>query len=64
MLSNLYPEYEWLPWKFAQCPQNFWENVNNQLMYVNWAGKQFQIKEMSDWYNVTLEVFKCICLNI
>jgi hypothetical protein len=56
LLSSLHPEYEWLPWKFERCPNEYWDNVNNQKKFVEWAGKQFNVKEMSDWYKVSTRV--------
>jgi hypothetical protein len=58
LLSTIYPEYDWLPWKFDKCPQNYWTDVNNQRKFMEWAGKQWNIKELSDWYNVSQEVNK------
>ena len=57
-LFSAYPEYDWLPWKFGSVPKHFWENAKNQRNFVEWAGKELKIKEMSDWYNVKNEVFK------
>jgi hypothetical protein len=59
LLSAVYPEHEWLPWKFASCPPNYWDNVNNQRKFIEWAGKQLNIKDMSDWYKVTNKVKYC-----
>jgi hypothetical protein len=56
ILSSVYPEYEWLPWKFEKSTQNFWESVNNQKRFMDWAAKKLNIKEMSDWYKVSLKV--------
>ena len=56
ILSKLYPEYNWLPWKFENGPKNFWGDVKNQRKFMEWAGKELKIKEMSDWYNVTIHV--------
>ena len=58
MLSNVYPEYEWLPWKFTKCPNFYWEDVNNQRKFLDWVGKELGIKEFSDWYKVRFEVEK------
>jgi hypothetical protein len=60
LLSGVYSEYEWLPWKFERCPRNFWEDVNNQRRFMEWAGKQLNIKEMSDWYKVTTKDFVAV----
>jgi hypothetical protein len=56
LLSTLYPEYDWLPWKFDRCPNKFWENVNNQRKFMEWATKELNIKDMSDWYTVSVKV--------
>ena len=61
MFSTLFPEQDWLPWKFIKwrLPPNYWDNINNQIKYVNWVGKQLKINEMSDWYKVTAKVDGC-----
>jgi hypothetical protein len=58
LLSAIYPEYEWLPWKFDRCPVSFWDDVNNQRKFVDWAEKQLNIQEMSDWYKITAKVLE------
>jgi hypothetical protein len=60
----VFPTYEWLPWKFASIPKNYWDDVNNQIKFINWAGKELKIKEMSDWYNVSYKVGKSILSSI
>jgi hypothetical protein len=61
LLSTVFPEYDWLPWKFDACPNNYWDNMNNQRKFMEWAGKQLNFKDMSDWYNVTQQVNLKIC---
>jgi hypothetical protein len=56
MLSAVYPEYNWLPWKFKMCPLNFWEDVNNQKKFIEWAAQELNIKEISDWQSVSRKV--------
>jgi hypothetical protein len=58
LLSSVYPQYNLLPWKFEKRPQNFWEDTKIQRNFIEWAGKQFNIKEMSDWYKVSVKVNK------
>jgi hypothetical protein len=53
LLAEIYPEYDWLPWKFSVCPHNYWDNKENQRKFMDWAGKQMNVNDMSDWYNVT-----------
>ena len=57
-LSVVYPEYEWLPWRFVVTPRYFWAEIENQRKYMEWAGKELKIKEMSDWYHVGTRVIK------
>jgi hypothetical protein len=57
MLSDIYPEHEWVPWKF-RVNTGFWNDITNQREYMNWVGKQLNYKEMSDWYKITQEVIK------
>jgi hypothetical protein len=52
----VYPEYDWLPWKFNKCPPSYWEIVNNQKRFMEWAAKELDIKEKSDWYKVSSKV--------
>ncbi len=56
MLSTIFPDYNWLPWKFNRAPQLFWNDVNNQKKFVKWAENELNIKEMGDWYKVTRRV--------
>jgi hypothetical protein len=56
LLVTTYPSNEWLPWKFAVCPRNYWDDEKNQKKFMEWATKELKIREMSDWYNVTYKV--------
>ena len=56
LLTEVYPEYEWLPWKFDRCVTNYWTDIKNVRKFMDWAGKQLNVKEMSDWYNVSFTV--------
>jgi hypothetical protein len=52
----VFPEYNWLPWKFEKASNGYWGTFQNQRKFIDWAGKQLKIKEMSDWYNVSAKV--------
>ena len=58
LLSGVYPEFEWLPWKFDKCPQNYWTDLRNQRKYMDWAAQEFEIKFMSDWYTISNKVIE------
>ena len=55
-MTTVYPEHKWLPWKFETCPRNFWADIKNQREFMDWAGKELKLQDMSDWYNVTFYV--------
>ena len=35
-LNSIYPNYEWIPWKFQKTTKNYWSNIENQRKYFNW----------------------------
>ncbi len=51
----MFPEFEWLPWKF-HVPKGFWNDMNNQRNFVDWVGKQLKYKNREDWYKITARV--------
>ncbi len=56
MLNEVFPEYDWLPWKFERCPKGYWNDIKNVRKFMDWAGKELNVKEMSDWYRVSYMV--------
>lgn len=70
-LRALYPNHEWLEWKFNSVSRNYWTSIHNQRAFFLWLGKQLNITAMSGWYNVSNSVlakhggavFFCIFLS-
>jgi hypothetical protein len=56
-VASVYPEYEWLAWKFTQCPRNYWDNVNNRLKFMDILAKYMNIQQMDDWYKLSPKVY-------
>jgi hypothetical protein len=56
LLSSVFPEYDWLPWKLDKCPNNFWSVIKNQKKFIEWVAKEKNVVEMSDWYKIKIEV--------
>ena len=56
ILLTVYPEFEWLPWKFSFNQQRSWEDVEKQKEFIELAGKELKINELNDWYNVKNKV--------
>ena len=53
-LKSIYPNYEWIPWKFQRIQKNYWLNIENQRKYFSWLSNKFNIKSNEDWYNIKL----------
>jgi hypothetical protein len=53
MLRELYPEHDWLEWRFVKAPAGFWNSHDNQRRFLNWVGSQLGIQRMDEWYKVT-----------
>ena len=58
IFSSIYPKHKWLPWRFNTFPLRVWDDPMVRKRFVFWAEKQLDIKEESDWYNVTMNVNK------
>ena len=55
-ITSVYPNYQWLPWKFTHTPKGYWNDENNIKEYMNWLSEKLNIKSMEDWYKVSSEV--------
>ena len=56
MISTIFHEKEWLPWKFETVPNGFWNDKNNQRNFLEWLGNELGFKNQDDWYKVTTTV--------
>lgn len=54
-LFYIYPEHPWDLLKFHKMPQNFWSTPRRRKLYFDWIGRQLGIKEMVDWYKISLD---------
>ena len=53
---RIFPEYDWLAWKFSQTPRHYWSDIKNQRKYLNWLATILNIKSKDDWYKLSVEV--------
>jgi hypothetical protein len=58
LLTFVYPEYKWLPWKFLDTTEDVWKDANNVSMFIKEVERENSIKELNDWYKVTEKVNK------
>jgi 5-methylcytosine-specific restriction endonuclease McrA len=56
LLTKMYPEHKWTPWEINKVTVNYWEDESNRKKAVDWAGKQLNVKQLDDWYNVLQKV--------
>jgi hypothetical protein len=53
-LQFVYPDYQWLAWKFQQPVfPGFWNDRINRKEFMDWFGSQLGYKILDDWYNIT-----------
>ncbi len=55
VLSVIFPEYNWVPWKFNRVPTGFWDDIENHKKFFNWVAKEKNIQKPADWQRVTLD---------
>ena len=53
MLSTVYPEIKWEPWKLLNT---VWSDNSNHKKFAEFAEQQLKINDKSDWYKVTFQV--------
>lgn len=54
MLKTHYPDHDWCIHKRKQRPNGYWKEKKNHRQYLDIIAKKFDIKEPSDWKNITL----------
>ena len=59
LIANVYPQHNWMPWKFKRVTKGFWEDLSNQRLFMDYIGKQLEVKTFQDWYSVkVIDVLK------
>ena len=56
MLAAVYPDYEWLLWKFGILPKQFRNDETNARKFLEWAGKQLGVQDLDDWNKISFQV--------
>jgi hypothetical protein len=51
-LQSLYPDYDWIQWKFVHVPIGYWNDIQNRRKFFDFLGKKLNIVAMDDWYSV------------
>ena len=58
LIKSIYPDYNWLPWKFNKMSNNSWKDPDLQKDYMNWLGKELGYTTMDDWYKISSKDIK------
>ena len=53
LLKSVYPNHNWLEWKFGCVPNGYWKKKNNQKKYMTWLKHELGYTTMEDWYKLT-----------
>lgn len=56
--KKIFPNYSFESWKFARPPKETWNDVSNHYRLFEWVASRLQIKDIEDWYRVTLPELK------
>jgi hypothetical protein len=54
-LQSVYPEFDWVIWKFKHVPPSFWNDTKNHRQYFEWLSKELSLHKPEDWYGVKLK---------
>lgn len=52
-LQAVYPQHDWLCWKFKYDPVNYWKLQDNQRKYFEWLSKILGYDSLDDWHKLT-----------
>src|SRR5689334_5535227 len=47
-LKKIYPEHNWIPWKFNRAPSGLWKESENHLLFFDWLGEKLGLKQLND----------------
>jgi len=53
LLSSVYPEHSWNPFKRSQVPHNYWKDVNHQRKWIHDLSNHLNITEINQWNQVS-----------
>jgi hypothetical protein len=58
-VQAIYPEHNWMPWRFSRVPKGFWEtfaqpsSLDLRKSFFRWIGETLNMKHLDDWYRVS-----------
>jgi hypothetical protein len=64
MLSDIFPEYNWVPLKFAHTPRGYWDLDASGKQFLDTVAKVLNIQRTEDWLRVKSRYARLIILQI
>eukprot|EP01125_Pyxidicula_operculata_P009004 TRINITY_DN2973_c0_g1_i1.p1 TRINITY_DN2973_c0_g1~~TRINITY_DN2973_c0_g1_i1.p1 ORF type:complete len:519 (+),score=100.26 TRINITY_DN2973_c0_g1_i1:46-1602(+) len=61
LLSCIYPDKKWLPWKFSKVPIAYWDDKKNQMEYIQWLREELNLKNEDDMYTLSFQTINKFC---
>ena len=55
VLLSLYPNHNWMMWKFERVPSGFWDSAKNKKLFLDWLSKELKLKQLDDWYRISVQ---------
>ena len=53
MLSTVYPNYKWIPWRFQRPPKNFKDDPELMMHMLAEVEMELKIVNPEDWYRIS-----------
>lgn len=53
---QVFPEEDWLPWRFPQVPRGFWDAPENLQRYLNHLGESLSFKRFQSFYSLGVKI--------
>jgi len=59
-VKKIFPEYEWLEWKFTQTSKKYFDDPKNRKIFAVWLGRKLGYTRIEHWYQISTDI---ICKN-
>lgn len=57
-LQSVFPEHNWVSWKFQHVPKGYWEDFDNQKCYVEWVRRELGLKSLDMFSKLKMDTVK------
>ena len=57
-LKKIYPEYEWLEWRFTQTAKKYFDSFDNRKQFAEYLKEKLNYKTKKDWCKLSTELIQ------